>query len=166
MGEAEELRYEIEGTRDHLGATMVAIEEHVSPRAMVQRRRSAMAERWASLRESVMGKASDMTSSASDAAQGAPTAAVHQAQGNPLAAGLVAFQPSARAALGIAAVVRKQHDERVVQLAALFEPRDKRTDAAVQSVDHRGIDRHDVVKAVLPPIGTRVPCPHIGRPLG
>src|SRR3712207_5616021 len=77
---------------------MVAIEEHVSPRAMVQRRRSAMAERWTSMREAVMGKAHDVTSTASGAAHtagGAPSAAVHtaqqQAQGNPLAAGLIAF---------------------------------------------------------------------------
>lgn len=91
MGEAEQLRSEIEGTRDHLGATMVAIEEHVSPRAMVQRRRSAMAERWSAMREAVMGKAHDVSSTAAGAAHEAPSAAVQQAQGNPLVAGLVAF---------------------------------------------------------------------------
>ena len=52
MGQTpDQLRRDIETTRDHLGDTLGAIEDHVSPRAMMDRRRSAMADRWRSARD-------------------------------------------------------------------------------------------------------------------
>ena len=104
----DELRRDIEGTRDHLGDTLGAIEDRMSPRAMVQRRRSAMAERWASVKDAVMGRADDFTSSASGSAHGMASSASDMASGasklfgappdggrarggNPWAAGLIAF---------------------------------------------------------------------------
>ena len=103
MGQTpDQLRRDIEDTRDHLGDTLGAIEDRMSPRAIVDRRRSAMAERWRSMREAVMGRADDLTSSASETAHGmasnasdvmrqAPQMVAERAQGNPWAAGLIAF---------------------------------------------------------------------------
>ena len=103
MGQtSDELRRDIESTRDHLGDTLGAIEDHVSPRAIMERRRSVMADRWRSVREAVMGRTDDLTSSASDAAQSvaasasstvreAPHVMAQQTQGNPWAAGFIAF---------------------------------------------------------------------------
>jgi len=98
----DQLRRDIEGTRDHLGDTIGAIEDRVSPRAIMDRRRSAMTERWTAAREAVMGKADNATSGAGSAvhsAAGAMQEAPHRAadlatsstQGNPWAAGLIAF---------------------------------------------------------------------------
>ena len=71
MGQTpDQLRRDIEDTRDHLGDTLGAIEDRVSPRAIMDRRRSAMADRWRSMREAVMGRADDLTSSASETAHG------------------------------------------------------------------------------------------------
>ena len=47
------------------------------------------------------------------------------------------------AALGVAAVVAEEEDQRVFQQAALLQARDEPAHAVVQAVDHRGVDRHD-----------------------
>src|SRR3954469_11017463 len=98
----DQLRRDIDGTRDHLGDTIGAIEDRVSPRAIMDRRRSAMAERWSAARDAVMGKADHVSSSAGSAVHSA-TGAVQEApqraadlptssaQGNPWAAGVIAF---------------------------------------------------------------------------
>jgi len=103
MGQTpDELRRDIDGTREHLGDTLGAIEERVSPRAIVERRRSAIVERWTSAKEAVMGRADhvtatasgavhDATSTASGAVHDAPHMAVDRTQGNPWAAGIIAF---------------------------------------------------------------------------
>jgi len=98
----DQLRRDIDGTRDHLGDAIGAIEDRVSPRAIMDRRRSAMAERWSAARDAVMGKAEQVSSgagsavhSATGAVQEAPQRAADlptsSAQGNPWAAGVIAF---------------------------------------------------------------------------
>jgi hypothetical protein len=103
MGQTpDELRRDIDDTREHLGDTLGAIEDRVSPRAIVERRRSAMAERWTSTKEAVMGRADQITSTtsetahnvtatASEAMHDAPHMATDRVQGNPWAAGIIAF---------------------------------------------------------------------------
>jgi hypothetical protein len=116
----DELRNEIEQTRQRLGSDVDALTEKVSPAKVAQRRVDAAKSGVNSLKEKVMGGGSDaahsasgvashagekvsgvagsVTGSASSAAQGlkgaassAPGAAVSRAEGNPLAAGLIAF---------------------------------------------------------------------------
>jgi len=112
----EEIRREIERTREDLGETMQAIGERVSPGRIVHRRKERVRNRFTSVREAVMGSAQDAygaaggrVSSASDSARQAargmaettgsmvdqvreaPELARRQTQGNPLAAGVIAF---------------------------------------------------------------------------
>jgi hypothetical protein len=109
----EQLKHEIETTRRDLSADVDALTEKVHPRRVVQRRAGRARHRIVSLRERVMGTASDRVSSTGqgisssvsgvgDAAgsaasavadtAGSTGAAVRQrTEGNPLAAGVIAF---------------------------------------------------------------------------
>lgn len=106
MGQSpEELREEIERTRQDLSRDVDLINEKVSPGRIVQRRVDKTKGAVGSIRERVMGSASSGTSSISDKASsaqssvsdavgavgGAPDLARRQAEGNPMAAGLIAF---------------------------------------------------------------------------
>jgi ElaB/YqjD/DUF883 family membrane-anchored ribosome-binding protein len=99
MGQsAEELRREIEYTRGDLGETLDAIGDRVSPGRIVERRKNKVVNGLSSVRDRVMGTASDAGHSVGDTAgsavdtiKGAPDTVVHQTQGNPLVAGGIAF---------------------------------------------------------------------------
>ncbi len=99
MGQsAEELRREIEYTRGDLGETLDAIGDRVSPGRIVERRKNKVVNGLSSVRNRVMGTASDAGHSVGDTAgsavdtiKGAPDAVVQQTQGNPLVAGGIAF---------------------------------------------------------------------------
>jgi gas vesicle protein len=106
---ASDVRSEIEDTRQDMSETIDAIADRTSPRRVVARRRARMANGWRSVRERVMGQADDVRGTVGDRAQGlagsaqdrasgvaeqarrAPEMVVEQTQGNPLAAGLIAF---------------------------------------------------------------------------
>ena len=99
---AEELRQDIELTRQDLIRDVDAINEKVSPGKIVQRRIDRTRNAAGSMMERVMGKASATTSGIADTASSAqsgvagtmsaaPEAALRRTEGNPLAAGLVAF---------------------------------------------------------------------------
>jgi hypothetical protein len=114
------IRRQIEDTRRELSYDVDALNEKVNPARVVDRRVSAAKGRITNLKEKVMGSAQDTTSSAQgmasdaagtvqnaaagaagtvqdaassavDAVQQAPQMMKQQAQGNPLAAGLIAF---------------------------------------------------------------------------
>ena len=114
------IRRQIEDTRRELSYDVDALNEKVNPARVVDRRVTAAKGRMTNLKEKVMGSAHDTTyhaqgaasnaagsvqsaaSSAADSVQGAaasaatavqqaPDAIVRQTQGNPLAAGLIAF---------------------------------------------------------------------------
>jgi uncharacterized protein YjbJ (UPF0337 family) len=105
----EELRYDIERIRDDLDQTLDALGERVSPRRIAQRRKDAARTRLTRVRTAVMGSAQGTGSSAAGQARQAkegvqqtagqavekvreaPEMIQQQTQGNPLAAGLVAF---------------------------------------------------------------------------
>jgi ElaB/YqjD/DUF883 family membrane-anchored ribosome-binding protein len=99
MGQsAEELRRDIEYTRQDLGETLDAIGDRVSPGRMVERRKNKVVNGLSSVRDRVMGTASDAGHSVGDTAgsavdtiKGAPDTVVQQTQGNPLVAGGIAF---------------------------------------------------------------------------
>jgi hypothetical protein len=106
---ASEVRSEIEGTRREMSETMDAIADRTSPGRILQRRRDRIASGWRSVRERVMGRAGDTHGPATDTAHGvadsvrdtagsvaegarqAPEKVLEQTQGNPIAAGLIAF---------------------------------------------------------------------------
>jgi gas vesicle protein len=114
------IRRQIEDTRRELSYDVDALNEKVNPARVVDRRVTAAKGRISNLKEKVMGSAQDTTSSAQgmasnaagsvqgaassavgtvqDAAstavgavQQAPDTVIRQTQGNPLAAGLIAF---------------------------------------------------------------------------
>jgi len=94
----EEIRRDIERTRYELASDVGTLHEKVSPSAIASRRTQATKNRLGSLRDRVMGSAHDMTGSASStgsdvagSVKQAPTAVRQQTQGNPLAAGVIAF---------------------------------------------------------------------------
>lgn len=102
---ASEVRADIEGTRRDMSETIDAIADRTSPPRMIRRRRRRMAAGVHSMRERVMGRAEDTYRSAGEQAGGmaeqargvadqarqAPGRVAEQAQGNPVAAGLIAF---------------------------------------------------------------------------
>jgi hypothetical protein len=116
----EVIRRQIEDTRRELSYDVDALNEKVNPARVVDRRVSAAKGRMTNLKEKVMGSAHETTSSAqglasnaagsvqnaassaagtvqdaassaAEAVQQAPDTIVRQTQGNPLAAGLIAF---------------------------------------------------------------------------
>jgi gas vesicle protein len=100
--EPERLRRDIEGTRASLTRDVDLLAEKTSPRQAARRQ-------WTTVKEKVMGtadqardttgdkaaavkdKVSDRAHDTADAVRSAPQAVVRQAQGNPIAAGVIAF---------------------------------------------------------------------------
>jgi hypothetical protein len=107
---AEELKREIEESRDYLGGTLDAIGDRVSPGRMMDRRKARFRQRITSVRETVMGaadtaqhrlggaaaglsdKAGELTGSTKEAVQDKASSAKQAAhEGSPLLAGALAF---------------------------------------------------------------------------
>lgn len=99
MGQStEELNTEIAETRQSMTANVDALQDRVSPAAIVERRKEAARGRMRSARDKVMGTAGGLGTSTADGvgavkdtAHGAVGGAQDKVQGSPLAAGLVAF---------------------------------------------------------------------------
>jgi gas vesicle protein len=102
---AAELRADLARQREDLSRDLEVIGDRVSPGRMVERRRAAVRMRFGRARDAVMGAkdgASSRASHAAESVQGAassvadtvteaPEMVRQRAQGNPMAAGLVAF---------------------------------------------------------------------------
>jgi uncharacterized protein YjbJ (UPF0337 family) len=103
MGQStEELSTQIAGTRESLASDLDALQDRVSPSAIVERRKEAARSKVRSVKDKVMGRGHSVASSAgstgSDAVAGvkggvgdAKDAAGDAIEGSPLAAGLIAF---------------------------------------------------------------------------
>lgn len=106
MGQStEELTAQIEDTRGRMASDLDALQDKVSPSAIVQRRKEATRNRISSVRDKVMGTAhgaggaisdkvpspSGVAGSVQDGVQSGVSSAQDRVQGSPLAAGLVAF---------------------------------------------------------------------------
>jgi hypothetical protein len=105
----DEIRRDIERTRRELGNDVDALTEKVSPTKVMERRVERARGAVSTVKEKVMGSASDTTTGAgsglataqdkvsnaastvADTASSAPQLARQKAQGNPLAAGVIAF---------------------------------------------------------------------------
>ena len=128
MGQGtEELTREIQDTRDELAHDLDALQDKVSPSAIVERRKAAARDRLHGVRSRVMGTATSVGSAggnvggqASNAASNVADAAEQRFEGSPLAAGLVAFG----AGLVIASLVpaTRQEAEVASRLVDAAEP--------------------------------------------
>jgi len=121
MGQsAQQVRADIERTREDLGQDLDAIGDKISPRQAVRRRTDRVRGTLTEMKEQVMGSAESVTSTvssegssvagsvrdaasdvassvgdaasgAADAVRGAPDVVKKQTEGNPMAVGLIAF---------------------------------------------------------------------------
>jgi len=193
MSTPEEIQQDIERTRASLSRDVDRLEDKVSPSRVVHRRVDRVKGSVGSLRERVMGSSDngsgvqgaatsargtldsakssvgDAASTVSDAASNAPQMIKQQTQGNPLAAGLVAFgvgwlisslAPASQAEKNVAGQAEdkaktlaeplKQHAQEVAD--ELKEPaqqaaqqvKQTATDAAAETADHAKSRAQDV----------------------
>jgi ElaB/YqjD/DUF883 family membrane-anchored ribosome-binding protein/vacuolar-type H+-ATPase subunit H len=119
---AEEIRAEIESTRRELGQDVDALADKVSPSKIVDRQKNKLRGALSSVKDRVMGAADDTATSVRDAGHSAGAGikdagytVKSKAQGNPLAAGLIAFG----AGLLVSALIPPSDKER--ELAATVE---------------------------------------------
>jgi hypothetical protein len=98
MTSPEEIKRNIDVTRNALSADVEALHDKVSPSKAVGRQVDKTRSAIAGVKDKVMGSVESVSSSASDGASsvgdaisGAPHKVSARAQGNPLAAGLIAF---------------------------------------------------------------------------
>ena len=94
----EQIRREIERTRTELSDNVNALGDKVSPGSIAKRQVSRARGAATSVKDAVMGSASDaadtgqqVATTMGDAVSNAPNAVARKAQGSPLAAGLIAF---------------------------------------------------------------------------
>jgi hypothetical protein len=90
----EELNQDIARTRAELSQDVDALQDKVSPSAIMERRKTAVRDRWSSAKNKVMGSGQSASHGASQgvsAASNAGSAIEDRVEGSPLAAGLVAF---------------------------------------------------------------------------
>jgi hypothetical protein len=134
---AEDLRLDLEQQRESIGRDLDAIGDRVSPGRMVERRRLAVRQSFGRARDAVMGArdaATSTTGHATSSAQAAvgnaastvgdvvtsaPHAIQSQTQGNPLAAGLIAFGVGALA--GSLLPTTRREEQAVAQVQPALE---------------------------------------------
>lgn len=178
MTEPERIRREIEGTQRNLSTDVNALTEKVTPGRIVERRIGRVRTAVGNARDRVMGTAADhastagdkvgsvasaagdKVSSAADAVGEAPQSIRRGTQGNPLAAGLIAFgagwlvssllpasEPERRLA-GQATDLAREHVAPVAQHAAeqLKENLREPVQQAAESVKSEAADAASTVK--------------------
>lgn len=106
QGTEEQLTTDIEGTREDLSRNLDALNDKVNPSRVIERRKEATRSRFRGMKDKVMGSSNpssyssgpgvgDRAASAKDSVAGSAQDAVStlgdKAEGNPMAAGLIAF---------------------------------------------------------------------------
>jgi gas vesicle protein len=96
--DTEELKREIEYTRNDMSGTLEAIGDRVSPGRIVQRKKNRVSQTVGSMRDRVMGTAQDAkeqlsqtSGNATEAVKHAPEMVAQRASGAPMVAGGIAF---------------------------------------------------------------------------
>jgi len=166
MGEsADELRRDIEETREGLTDTLDAIGDRVSPGRVIERRKNRMVHSVQSVKDRVMGPATSardgVTSGAStavDTIKDAPHTVRQQTQGSPLVAGAIAFgvgflvaavfppsEPEQRAAEGLRDKAEPITDELTNVGRDVAEQVKGAAQEAVQEVKSAAVDSKDAV---------------------
>jgi hypothetical protein len=152
----EQIREEIRVTRGDLSSNVNALADSVKPTNVAKRQAGKVRDAATSTKDRIMGSApdlgsaknsagstltdarasvSDAASSAGDAVAGSPALVRAKAQGNPLAAGLIAFGAGLLVASLIPSTEREQQAAAAVK--DNIEPlKDEVTAAAQQAADH------------------------------
>jgi hypothetical protein len=126
---AEELRAQAEAQRANLSQDLEAIGDRISPGRMMERRKAAVRQGFDRARDAVMGRADSVRSSAGDTLSGVgdtassvgqrigdvPGAVRQQTEGNPLAAGVIAFGAGMLLATLIPATRREEEVARRIE---------------------------------------------------
>jgi cell division septum initiation protein DivIVA len=87
----EQLRAEIERTRQNLSIDVDAVADKVTPAKVAQRQTDKVRGAFSNVKDSVLGTASDARANVGDAVSGTAGGAKAKAKGNPVGLGLVAF---------------------------------------------------------------------------
>lgn len=150
----EEIRQNIETTRRELGQDVDALADKVTPSKIVDRQVGKVRNALVSVKDRVMGAADDAASSVAGAGESvahgvedAGRSVTRKTQGNPLAAGLVAFG----AGLLVASLIPPSRRER--ELAAKVEDKaqplvEGAKDAALEVGEHLKEPARDAVESV------------------
>jgi gas vesicle protein len=154
MSDPDLIRDDIERTRRELGQDVDALADKVNPAKAAQRQTDKVKRAFSRMSERVMGTADDMAGStqnavghAGEAVAGAPRKVARATEGNPVAAGLIAFGVGLLAAALIPASRKEQEAaEKVKEAAAPLV--DKAKDAAMESADHLREPAREAVDAV------------------
>lgn len=134
----DEIRADIERTRDDLGMDVDALADKVSPSKIVDRQMGKVRGAFRAVRERVMGAADDAGSSLSEAGSHVgemKDRAVAKAEGNPLAVGLIAFG----AGLVLASLIPASSKEKEIASTVKDETQpliDEATDVAKDIGEH------------------------------
>lgn len=166
MSTPEEIRAQIARTRAELSTDVDELGDKVSPGQMAKRQAGRVKGSATKVRNHIMGAADSGSSSAGgavssvqDAVSGAPAQVKHQTQGNPMAAGVIAFGagmllsslfPASKPEAQVAAAVKEQAQPLVDQVTDaakdaagnLQEPAQQ----ALESVKATATDAVDTVK--------------------
>jgi gas vesicle protein len=87
----DEIRSNIELTRQDLGSDVDALADKVTPSKIAQRQTRRVRSAFNTAKERVMGAASDVKDASAESVSDVQQAVTAKAQGNPLAVGLIAF---------------------------------------------------------------------------
>jgi uncharacterized protein YjbJ (UPF0337 family) len=87
----EQLTQDIAATRARMGTTLDEVQDRVDPRQAWSRREPAVRSKVAQVKDTIMGTAQDTAGHAGDGVGAVKDRLSEGTQGNPLAAGLVAF---------------------------------------------------------------------------
>jgi len=154
MSNPDDLRRDIERTRVELGQDVDALADKVTPSKIAERQTRKVRRAMTSVKDRVMGVASDVTESthdaiehAGDALADAPQKVVSGTRGNPIAVGLIAFGVGWLAASLIPAsnVERRAADQAKDAAAPLL---DEVKDVAAETADHLREPAKNAVDAV------------------
>ncbi|MDQ0031710.1 DUF3618 domain-containing protein [Arthrobacter bambusae] len=135
----DDIRSEIEQTRRRLGTNVDAVADKVTPSHVVRRQTEKVRDAVFGVKENVMGAADDLVDSGRSAIDDAgaaigdvPHRVASKAQGNPLAAGLIAFG----AGLLVASLIpaSEKEKEAAAALKDAAEPLTAELSAAAQDV--------------------------------
>ena len=150
----DQIRAQIEATRGSLSNDVNALADQVNPKNVVRRQTDKVTGAVGSAKDKVMGTASgigdsagDTLHSAGDLAGGAPAQVKQRTQGNPLAAGLIAFG----AGLLISSLIPASERERdaAAALKDKAEPlTEQAKDIAKESAEHLKEPAQDAVQSV------------------
>jgi gas vesicle protein len=163
MSDPDEIRNDIERTRMELGQDVDALADKVTPSKIAERQTRKVKRAFSRVTDRVMGSASDAVDSAQDAVGNAadvPHKAARATEGNPIAAGLIAFGVGMLVSSLIPATRQEQRlAEQAKEAAApiLDEAKDVATEAAdhlrepareaAESVKERAAEAAETVKA-------------------